>query len=359
MSALAEYVDQLGSADEAARIDAAEDIGSLNMPDGVPALLARMRTEPSVAVRDAISHALIRIDGARPIQGAIALLASDDPRIRNQAVAVLQRKGVLSIPSLRTAMRDGDRDTRILVLNVLGGIEGVDLDACGDLYAAALADPEPNVVITAVENLGRRGEDVFRSRIEALLRADAHPMLIAACLEALGEIGREPSLDAIRRIFPELGALPDFLLAPCLKALATLGSGREFREVAGLLTARGPHLRPAILGALLSMYPRCEPSPEAGEALLSALRVVIESDDPPLCRYQAVRLMGVWAARDDVSTWLVTCLSDAERFVRLGAAESLRLIERPGLKPVLAAHTLNESDEDVLHVLQGQAGRDG
>jgi hypothetical protein len=70
-----------------------------------------------------------------------------------------------------------------------------------------------------------------------------------------------------------------------------------------------------------------------------------------LCRYQAVRVLGFWASRDDVFAFLVSCLSSTERLVRLGAAEFLRTADRPGLEPVLAARALEESDEEVLQAL--------
>jgi hypothetical protein len=206
------------------------------------------------------------------------------------------------------------------------------------------------VVITAVENLGGIRAEDFRTRIEDLLQTGSHPMLIAACVEALVGIGRPSSLAPIRRRFPDLAALPDFFLAPCLKGMAALGSAREFAEVAKLLPVRGPHLRPAILGALLAIHPRC-PSPDPGEDLLPALRAVVKNGDPPLCRYRAVRVLGLWAARPHVYEFLVSCLSSEERLVRLGAAETLRAAERPGLEAVLAARALEESDEEVLQAL--------
>ncbi len=285
--------------------------------------------------------------GTRPSRVAFSLLGSEDPQIRNQAVDVLRHKGARSIPFLNTVMRDGDKDIRKLVLDVLSGSQSRDT---GDIYAAALSDKDLNVVITAVENLGRMRAEEFRSRIEDLLQADSHPMLAAACVEALAEIGDESSLAAIRRRFPDLTTLPDFFLASCLKAIAVLGLAREFDEVASLLPVRGPHLRPAILSALVAIYPRCTP-PGPGENLLPALREVVENGDPPLCRYQAVRVLGSWAARDDVYAFLVSCLSSTERLVRLGAAETLRMTERPGLEPVLAARALEESDEEVLQAL--------
>jgi HEAT repeat protein len=347
MSSLTEHLAKLNCADEAERAYAAEDIGYLNAPEGVPALLGRLSTEPSRTVRDAIFQALIRIDADAAIEGSILLLRSDDPQIRNQAVDVLRRKGVRSIPFLNTVMQHGDKDMRKLVLDVLTGILASD---AREIYAAALSDKDVNVVITAVENLGRLRSGEFRSRIENLLQADSHPMLVGACLEALVGIGQASSLETIRGCFPDLAVLPDFLLASCLKAMAALGSDREFAEVANLLLVRGPHLRPAILGALIAICSRC-PLPDPGESLLPALRAVIEDGDPPLCRYQAVRVLGFWATRDDVHELLVSCLSSTERLVRLGAAETLRTVQRPGVEPILAARAIEESDEEVLQAL--------
>jgi HEAT repeat protein len=344
---LNEYAEKLHDADEAERIYAAEDIGYGNAPEGVAVLLDRLGKEPSRAVRDAIFQALIRIDADAATEGSIGLLASDDPQVRNQAVDVLRRKGARSIPLLAAAMRDGDKDIRKLVLDVLSGIQA---DGVGETYAAALSDADVNVAITAVENLGRLRAREFRNRIEDLLQADAHPMLIGACLEALVGIGDESSLGAIRRCFPDLAALPDFLLASCLKAMAALGSAGEFAEVASLLPVRGPHLRPAILSALLAIGSRGSP-PGPGADLPPALRAMVDDGDPALCRYRAVRVLGFWTARDDVYEFLVSCLSSTERMVRLGAVETLRENGRPDLKPVLAARARQESDEEVLQAL--------
>jgi hypothetical protein len=346
MSSLKEYSEKLNGSDEAERIYAAEDIGYLNSAEGVPPLLERLGKEPSRAVCDVIFQALIRIDADAAIEGAIELLKSEDPQIRNQAVDVLRSKGSRSFPFLNTVMRNGDKDVRKLVLDALSAIQA---SGAGEIYAVALSDEDPNVVITAVENLGRIRAVKFRGQIENLLQADSHPMLVAACLEALVGIGNESSLAAIRRCFPEFGSLPDFLLASCLKVIAALGSDREFAEVASLLTVRGPHLRPAILGALIAIHPRCQSAD--GESLFPILRAVVEDGDPPLCRYQAVRLLGFWGNRDDVYGFMVSCLCSTERLVRLGAAESLRTTERPGLDLVLAARAQEETDEEVLAAL--------
>jgi HEAT repeat protein len=347
MSSIEEYVSKLDCPDEAERIYAAEDLGYLNAPEGVPPLLERLGKESSRAVREAIFQALTRIDADAAMEGSIQLLESDDPQIRNQAVEVLRSKGDASAPLLTTVMREGDKDMRKLVLDVLSGVQVSGAEA---IYQAALSDQDQNVVITAVENLGRTRAAEFRERIEDLLLGASHPMLVGACLEALGGIGNELSLETIRRRFPELKTLADFLLVSCLKAIGALGSAGEFVEVASLLTVRGPHVRPAILDALTAIHQR-HPAKVDGVDLLAALQAVVDDEDSPLCRYQAVRALGYLSSRDDVYRFLVACLSSAERLVRLGAIESLRMTERPGMAEILAASALEETDEEVRQAL--------
>ena len=347
MSSLKEYAEKLDCPGEAERIYAAEDIGYLNVPEGVAALLDRLDKEASRAVRAAIFQALIRIDADAAIEACVQLLDSDDPQIRNQAVDVLRRKGAQSIPFLETIMDNGDKDIRKLVLDVLSEVQAGGSEA---IYEAALADRDQNVVITAVENLGRMRATDFKSRIEHLLEGDRHPMLVGACLDALASIGDESSLKSIRRCLPDLAALPDFFLAPCLGAIGALGTAAELAGLAELLATRDSHLRPAILDALVAIHRRY-PEAAYGEALVPALQAVIEDGEPPLCRYQAVRALGFLSSRDDVYALLVSCLSSTERLVRLGAAETLRATERPGWGQILAAHALEESDEAVLQAL--------
>ena len=95
----------MNCADEAERTYAAEDLGYLNAPEGVPASLGPVGQGASRAVRDAIFQALIRIDAVAAIEGSILLFGSEDPQIRNQAVDVLRRKGARAIPFLNTVMR--------------------------------------------------------------------------------------------------------------------------------------------------------------------------------------------------------------------------------------------------------------
>jgi len=347
-SQLTEYLARLASADEAERSYAAEDLGYLNTSEGTLALLDRLRREDSPVVRDAILQALSRIDGDEAIAGTIPLFESEDPQLRNLAVSVLRLKGGRSIPFLKKAMLEGDHDTRKLALDALSGMPAMGAE---EIYAAALADEDPNVRITAVENLGKVRALEFREEIEGLLKDDAHPMLTAACLEALAEIGDKHSLVVIAQRLPQLADLPDFFLNPCLKVIAAFGSAGEFPEVAALLAKRAQAVWPAILNALLAIQQRClgedAASLEMDEPLLADLRNLIETHNPAPCRYQAARLLGFAAERDEIAAFLVGCLTHPERLVRLGAAEALQSSARPKLDSVLGDLELKKHEGDI------------
>ena len=346
MSSLKEFAEQLNSSEQAERIYAAEDIGYLNDSDGVGLLLRRLDRETSRPVRDAIFQALIRMDGEAAVEGVIPLLGNDDCHIRNQAVDLFRKKGEQAIPCLTAAMRAGDKDVRKLVLDVLSGLCVRDTEA---IYVAALSDPELNVVITAVENLGRLRAADFRCRIENLLRPEAHPMLIASCIEALVGIGQEASLAAIHECFPTLATLPDFQLSMCLKAFGALGSCREFDAITTLLAVRGSALHPAIIGALLAIYRRL-PSMNGSEGLLLQLLEAIESGDAA-SRYEAVRVLSIWGVRDHVFDRLVSCLHSPDRHDRLAAIEALSCCGRLESEHVLAERAQIETDGEVLEAL--------
>ena len=347
MSPLEECARRLNHPEETERIYAAEDMGYLNTADAVSLLLQQLAEESSRTVRDSIFQALARIDADSAIAGAIGLLTNDDPQIRNGAVDVLRRKNVQAVPFLDQLMRDGNKNTRKLVLDVLLGIRA---DAASEIYTAALTDKDLNIVITAVENLGKMRAVEFRHQIENLLQADTNPMLMAVCMEALAGAGDNLSLVAVRRCFLELATAPDFLLVPCLKAFAALGLEKEYWETAHLLSVRAPHCQPAILEALIAIYPRCK-VPDPGSSLLTVITAIIETGGSPQCRYRAVRLMGLWPSSKDVNALIITCLSNPERLVRLAAVESLRLARTNGCEAALAQCAQMETDEEILEAL--------
>ena len=293
MSSLDEYIEKLGCPDEAERTYAAEDIEYLNTAEGVPPLLERLTVETSRAVRDAIFQALIRIEADAAIEGCILLFDSDDPQIRNQAVDVLRHKGAGSIPFLNGVMRGETTKTKGNSSLMYSG--GIQVDGAGEIYAAALGDADPNVVMTAVEKSGPDArKEEFRGPNRRVVASRLPPHAGRGLSGSPGGDRTRISLKAIRRRFPDFGdaagLLSGLMLGKRLPPSDQLGSS----EVASLLPVRAPHLRPADASALLGIYPRCQPLEPSANSVTGPAGLV-NNGDSPLCRYQALRVLGLWA----------------------------------------------------------------
>jgi hypothetical protein len=221
----------------------------------------------------------------------VRLLDCEHPALRNEAVDLLRRKGERALPHLAAAMRSPSKDVRKLVLDIL---RGVNLPGADPIYQAALRDPDINVVIAAVENLGALRATAYRAAIEKLLDGASHPMLQAVCLEALASCGDARSLEVVGRRFLNSADVPDFLLAGVVRLMGAHGGAAEWQALPRLGAARGAHLRPVFLDALLALrgrLPERTPGPEARHWLE---RIAREERADSLVRDQAARLLAAF-----------------------------------------------------------------
>ena len=75
--------------------------------------------------------------------------------LRNQAMEVLARLGVRSLPAMESRLSDPDGDVRIFAANVLGNVGD---PAAFESLRALLGDPNENVRYAAAEALGKIGD---------------------------------------------------------------------------------------------------------------------------------------------------------------------------------------------------------
>ena len=350
MSELQECIQRLENGDEPDRIYAAEDIGFANLAAGIGPLLARLPAEPSRAVREAIFAALLQIEDDSVVDAALGLLDSEDSFLRNQAVELLRALGGKTIPYLERAFAEGGPDRRKFVIDVISRLAD---SACFELYRRALEDPDPNVVITAVENIGNTRQWQFREQIERMVTPDAHPMLLGSCIEALVQIGDCRSVNVVWSSLGGVEGMPGYLQASYLKLLGAKGSPAPLGEIAGFASVSA--LDGAVLNALTSLRNRF-PDMTVPLTLARPLQDMALRN-PPQLAYQALRLLSGLAGSSEVHDFLVSRLDDPDKVIRIGAIQALCEAGGEGLDATLRRRLANETDPEILQAWGGESAQ--
>jgi HEAT repeat protein len=271
-----ELVNALNGPDETDRIYAAQDLGDAGDAHSVSALASRLAVESSRAVKEAIFSALGRIHDDSLIPTVISLVEVDDAFVRNEAVRLLGRRGDEAVPALARAIDSQDPDVRKFALDA---VSTIDSGLKNDIYRRLLLDKDINLVITVVEHIGREAKVALKANVEAVLEEAKHPMLISACVDALGQIGDVGSLDAIYR---KLGGdnVKEFQAPGLIRAIGHLGCNVQGELLSGLLVRFPEALADTGLDAIEALSRRASMPVASPELLLAIRNLVAKCEDP-------------------------------------------------------------------------------
>lgn len=154
---------KLADPDPGARRWAARDLAA--HPAASAALLALVRTEEDVSVREVALSSLTRIGDEVAVAGLVDCLRSEDARLRNEAIEAMKSLPERVAPLMRGLLRDPDPDVRILAINVLESLRHADVE----LWLISVIESEPMATVcgAAVDLLTETGTP--RSR-DSLIR---------------------------------------------------------------------------------------------------------------------------------------------------------------------------------------------
>lgn len=231
--------------------------------------LSRLQSHDDPVVR--LRAALVR--AARPAEElAEALLAESDPAVQDTLVWALAQHP----DGAATALRALARATPAQRGPLLRALAKTGADEAGPALVAALRDPEPAVVRSAVDALGRLGDAAAAAPLAGLLGAGRASD--DTLLDALVGLGA-PAADAL---IGALGSAPATGPATAAEALARLAAQLEpeaaASAVAGLAEALDrpdPDLRVAAVMALAEFG-------EPGRTVLAAKASALSVDQPQL-----------------------------------------------------------------------------
>jgi hypothetical protein len=337
----------LTSEDEADRIYAAEDLGHAGAAEGIVPLVERLAFETSRKVRETIFAALERIDRPDVCTRVVMLLNSDDAFLRNQAVALLQRKGVAAVPALLARMSDPDQDVRKFVLDIAAGIPSPEVEP---IYNASIEDQDLNIVIAALEYIGQQRKIRFKSAIEGIFLRAKEPMLVCAAFAALLQIGDLASWQCIRQRYPTASSVPNWELGWWMHALGDFGGPDEleiFHKV--LRTHDGKLIRDTI--DALERFQGRHGSVGITEEFWMLLQERLQDGLSPEDKLQLLRVIGGFSAPHAIGDYLFALLDQNDRLIKLGAIEGIRRLGRPDLTARLRARGKIETDVEVIEAL--------
>ena len=333
--------------DETEHINAAEDLGFADAAEAIIPLMERLATEPSRKVRETIFAALERIDRPDVCTQVGTLLNSNDAFLRNQAVALLQLKGVAAIPVLLARMADTDQDVRKFVLDTAAGIASSEVEP---VYDSAIKDPDINIVIAALEYIGDQRKIRFKPALEGIFLRAEEPMLVCASFAALLQIGDLASWQCIRQRYPTAASVPNWELGWWIRALGDFGGVGElgiFHEI--LLSHDGKLTRDTI--DALERFQGRHGRVGITEEFWKLLQERLQDGLPPEDKLQLLRVIGGFGAPQAIGDYLFALLDQNDRLIKLGAIEGIRRLGRPDLTARLQARGEIETDAEVVEAL--------
>jgi hypothetical protein len=336
----ARLIEALGATEPSERRGAAQEIGESGDPQAVAVLLAQLNKEGARAVKEAILRELSHIWTADPIDSIIGLLKDADPFVRAEGGTMLERRVNDAMGGLNRLVRNEDKDLRKFGVDMLNQVASAAPHA---LYSAALKDPDINVVISAVENIGSSRRETFAYTVLTLALTSSQPMLVCACMEALALIGNRQTLDALRVTYPDAATVPGIYQQSFMKLLGGIAGPESMEEICRMIAGKRKGIpvyeisidamtKIAVRYQLSTLTPFCE------QLLCGLLQPEL---DHGVC-FHLIRLLRHFTGSPPVALAVLPYVHTPDPALVLAAVESLENSTHPEVETALNALLANE-----------------
>jgi CheY-like chemotaxis protein len=339
-------IERLNSDDEKERAFAAEDIGYDNLTPAIEALVKRLQIEPSRFVQEVITNALKSMKAADLAEKVIPLLYSDDAFIRNAGIDILTYQGEQAVIGLQRLLHNNDKDVRKFALDIIFQINN---RYTPGMVAEALEDPELNIVITAVEYLGRLEASAYIERIHRIFTTADNLLLRCTCLEAMSIIGNQDTVKVVASLYPDPGSINELELYSLVKFVGRQGSEEHLPLIIPLMVEKGDTMTKEIINAVDSILRRSGRN-ELPDELVSALANYIATNINDINKYELLVLLARYT-NEAIFPLLLNYASSTNALVCLGAVEGLGLYNNPAALRYLEKLRDQVDNVDILEAL--------
>lgn len=158
------WIAQFSAPDPALRRRAVRALDS--SAKSIDALIAQLGEETAPSVRSAIFNALSNAATPRAVESLLLQLRSEDAALRNGAIDALQTLPQLVGPHVERLLADPDPDVRISAVSILSALAHPDIPKW--LADVVRRDANVNVCAAAVDALAEAGDEAAVEAIAAL-----------------------------------------------------------------------------------------------------------------------------------------------------------------------------------------------
>lgn len=341
-----DYISDLNSENEKKRAFAAEDIAYDGLIEGIVPLVDRLQIETSRFVKEAIVNSLKAMNGLDLVNNVIPLLRSDDAFIRNASIDILSAQGGNVIEPIRKLLSDPDKDVRKFAIDVVMQLKS---GYSANMIAEALDDVDMNIVITAVEYLGRMESYAYAHRVNALLQNTPNLLLRCTCLETLAIIADKESVAAVAAVYPNSRLISPLELYSYLKFIAYRGTENDLPLIMDLMRDKGNMMHKEIINALQGILHRIHRD-RLDEELLSGLNAYLETDINDINKYELLLLLAAFN-NEGIFPILVKYATSDNQLICQGAAEGLGIYGQKEGAAVLSELKNKVVDEELLEAI--------
>jgi len=211
-----------------------------------------MEKEESRLVRELIVEGLKVLDVSDYFESIAKYFESTDAYVRNCAIEIFGSKGEDAVAFLTSIMDNEDKEVRKLILD--------SLVATSSKYSipalrAALNDKAANVMITAIEYLGKiYDEDSLKDVMDIFSRVD-EPMVRSSCLETLSMMGNPDIVDMVINTLGKQG-VDSFFKPSVIRLVGEKGGHRHLEFLLSFLNNKNTMYFREISNGILKIISR-------------------------------------------------------------------------------------------------------
>lgn len=346
MDEFRELIDNLSSEDERERAFAVEDIVFDSVPGAIDLLIERLSIEPSRFVQEVIVNNLKTFKGLELVDKLLPLLNSDDAYIRNAVIDIVSCQDENAFSSIKALLSDPDKDVRKFAVDILFQLRS---PYSAELIVTVLKDPDINIVITAVEYLGRLEATDYIAMINDIILNTDNLLLRCTCLEVMAVIGNQQSIETVRHLYAAHTSINQLELYSYLKFLATKGSEADLPLVFSLIKSKGKTMAKEIINTLQGILERASIEFLTPE-IMSDLAAYIDSDINSINKYELLLFLADFQNEEILPILLKYAVSE-EKLLCLGAVEGIGVLGKKEALPVLRQVKDTVSDSDILEAV--------